>query len=83
MDTIIVGITIAATDSRADYMLPVHVPVKVMTAELAQLVEQVYPEVSFEGQTPMLCSMKNKAVIPGNLTLAQAGVRDGHHLLLV
>lgn len=83
METIIVEITIAATESTADYMLPAHVPVEVLMTELVQLVEQVYPEVTFKGQDPMICSMKDQAVIPAGVTLAQAGVRDGQRLLLV
>lgn len=83
MENIIVELCIAATGNTADFMLPVHVPVNKLISELIKLIEQVYPETSFEQETPVLCDMLNQRMIPGNLTLAQAGIRDSHRLMIV
>ncbi len=83
METIIVEIAISSTAIVSDFMLPAHVPVRSLVEELIKLVEQVYQEITFEGETALLCSLTDQCVLPGNLTLAQCGVRDSHRLLLV
>lgn len=83
MDTIIVELCIGSTGTAADFMLPAHVPVSKLIAELTRLIEQVYPETSFAQEEPVLCDMLSQQVIPFNLTLAQAGIRDSHKLMIV
>lgn len=83
METIIVELCIGATGNTADFMLPVHVTVSKLIAELIKLIEQVYPETSFEQEAPVLCDMLSQRMIPGNLTLAQASIRDSHRLMIV
>ncbi|MBR2942563.1 MAG: EsaB/YukD family protein [Clostridia bacterium] len=83
METIIVEICIGVNAVASDFMLPAHVPVSKLIRELVSLVEQVYQEVTFSGETPMLCSLTSGTIIPMDMTLAQAGVRDSHQLMLV
>jgi len=83
METIIVEICIGVNGVVSDFMLPAHVPVSKLLRELVSLVEQVYQEITFSGETPMLCSLTSGAIIPMDLTLAQAGVRDSHQLMLI
>ena len=56
---------------------------KKLIHEIVRLVEQVFPEITFGGVTPLLFSTANSAAIPEELTLAQAGVRDSNRLILV
>ncbi|MBR4039076.1 MAG: EsaB/YukD family protein [Clostridia bacterium] len=83
METIIVEICIGLNGVVSDFMLPAHVPVGKLIHEIVPLVEQVFQEITFGGQLPMLFSMTSGSVIPSELTLAQAGVRDSHRLVLV
>ena len=83
METIVVEICIAATGTMADFMLPAHIPVSKLTAELVPLIEQAYQEVYFGQEMPVLCDMTSRRISPENLTLAQAGVRDSQRLLIV
>lgn len=83
METIIVEICIGINGVSSDFMLPAHVPVGKLIRELVSLVEQVFQEITFSGETPLLCSLTSGAVIPQDMTLAQAGVRDSHRLMLV
>lgn len=83
METIIVEICIGITGSVSDFVLPAHVPVEALIGEIIKLVEQAFPWLTFDGQMPLLCDSEKGRVIPGHLTLAQAGVRDSSRLLLV
>ena len=83
METIIVELYIGENGATADFMLPAHVPVSQLTGELRGLIEQVYPEISFGQETPVLCDMQTCRIISQNLTLAQAGIRDSHRLMIV
>jgi len=83
METIIVEIVIGANGVVSDFMLPAHVPVEKLIRELVSLVEQVFQEITFGDEPPMLCSLTGGAIIPREMTLAQAGVRDSHRLMLV
>ena len=83
METIIVEICIASTGTVADFMLPAHVQVSKLIGELARLIEQYYQETTFASETPMLCDMNTRRYVPENQTLAQAGIRDGHRLMIV
>lgn len=83
METIIVEICIGLNGVVSDFMLPAHVPVEKLIRELVPLVEQVFQEITFGGQTPMFFSQTSGCSIPPELTLAQAGVRDSHRLILV
>ena len=83
METIIVEICIGLNGVVSDFMLPAHVPVGKLIHEIVQLVEQVFPEITFGAQTPLLFSTASSAAIPAELTLAQAGVRDSNRLILV
>ena len=83
METIIVEICIGLNGVVSDFMLPAHVPVGKLIHEIVRLVEQVFPEITFGGVTPMLFSTANSAAIPEELTLAQAGIRDSNRLILV
>lgn len=82
METIIVEICIAATGNVSDFMLPAHVQISSLIQELVRLVEQAYQEITYGEEPPVLCNLTDGGVIAGNLTLAQAGVRDGHRLML-
>ena len=83
VETIIVEICIGITENVSDFVLPAHVPVDALIVEIIRLVEQVFPHLTFDDEMPMLCDRDKGTVIPGNLTLAQAGVRDSSRLLLL
>lgn len=83
METIIVEICIASTGMVADFMLPAHVQLSKLIGELARLIEQHFQETSFAKEAPMLCDMATRQFLPENQTLAQAGIRDGHRLMIV
>lgn len=83
METIIVEICIAATGNISDFMLPAHIKTSSLIQELVRLVEQAYQEITYGEEPTILCSLTDGSVIAGNLTLAQAGIRDGHRLMLV
>lgn len=83
METIIVEICIGITGNVADFVLPAHVPVESLTGEIINLVEQAFPWLVFDKTQPLLCDGEKGCVIPGHLTLAQAGIRDSSRLLLV
>ena len=83
MENIIVEITLAATGEVVDFMLPAHVPVGEMIGDLTRLVEQVYQQITYSGEQPVLCNQSEGRMIPLDITLAQAGVQDGHKLILV
>lgn len=83
METIIVEICLAATGRVVDFMLPAHVTLEAMMGSLVSLVEQAFQELTYQGGRPMLCDLTTGNVIAPSFTLAQAGVRDGHRLLLV
>ena len=83
METIIVEICIGITGSISDFVLPAHVPVKALTGEIVKLVEQAFPWITFDKELPLLCDGERGTIISGELTLAQAGIRDSARLLLV
>lgn len=83
MENIIVEIMLAATGDTVDFMLPAHIAIGEMMKDLVQLVEQVYQQVSFGDEQPVLFNHSETRPIPLDMTLAQAGIRDGHRLLLV
>ncbi len=83
METIIVEICIGITGCVSDFVLPAHVPVESLISEIIKLVEQAFPWLTFDKQMPLLCDSEKGRVIPGHLTLAQAGICDSSRLLLV
>lgn len=83
METIIVEICIGITGSVSDFVLPAHVPVESLVGEIIKLVEQAFPWITYDKEQPLLCDSEKGCVIPGHLTLAQAGIRDSSRLLLV
>ena len=83
METIIVEICIGSIGTVADFMLPAHVQVSKLIGELARLIEQHFPETTFAQEQLFLCDMASQQMIPENQTLAQAGIRDGHRLMIV
>jgi len=83
METIIVEICIGITGNVSDFVLPAQVPVETLTGEIIKLAEQAFPWITFDTALPMLCDSEKGRVIPGNLTLAQAGIRDSSRLLLL
>ena len=83
METIIVEICIGSIGRVMDFMLPAHVPVGKLIGDLVSLIEQTVPEVAFGNETPLLLSMADQKAIPENWTLAKAGIRDSHRLMIV
>lgn len=83
METIIVEICIGITGNVSDFVLPAHVPVQTLICELIKLIEQVFPYITFDHETPILYEMEKGWPIPLHQSLAQAGVRDSSRLLLV
>lgn len=83
METIIVEVCIGITGCVTDFILPAHVPVSALIEEIARLTEQVFPEITFGNERPLLCDLQSNSIISTHLTLAQANVRDGSRLLLV
>lgn len=83
METIIVEICIGITGNVEDFVLPAHVPVQALTGEIIKLVEQAFPWIAFDKELPLLCDGEKGNIIPGHLTLAQAGIRDSSRLLLL
>lgn len=83
MENIIVEIFIAPIGETADFMLPAHVEVRKILTDLTRLVEQFYQQITYDGEQPLLFSRDNEQVIHLNMTLAQAGIKDGHRLILV
>ncbi len=83
MENIIVEIYIAPVGETADFMLPAHVEVRKILSDLTRLVEQVYQQITYAGEQPLLCCLDDERIIPLNLTLAQAEIKDGHRLILV
>ncbi|MBP3522969.1 MAG: EsaB/YukD family protein [Clostridia bacterium] len=83
METIIVEICIGITGNVSDFVLPAHVPVQALISELIKLIEQVFPYITFDHETPILYEMDKGSAIPMHLSLAQAGIRDSSRLLLV
>lgn len=83
MDTIIVEIRIAVTGRVVDFVLPAHVPVRALLNDMIALVEQAFVHIVVDDELPLLYDQDKAALIPLDLTLAQAGIRDSSRLLLL
>lgn len=82
-ETVITEIRIGITGRVCDFVLPAHVAVSKLVTDLVALTEQAFPEVQVDRQAPMLLDVERQRPLPGELTLAQSGVRDGSRLMLV
>lgn len=83
METIIVEINIAASDENTEFILPAHVKIDSLLPAIIRLVEQTHQELQYDPEHTMLCDPRSQKILPSNITLAQAGVRQGHQLMLV
>ena len=83
METIIVEINIAASDENVEFVLPAHVKVEALLPAIIRLVEQTHQALQFDPEKTMLCDPRSQKILLPSITLAQAGVRQGHRLMLV
>ena len=83
MDTIIVEICIAVTGRVVDFVLPAHVPVRALLNDIIALVEQAFAHIAVDDEQPLLYDRDRAALIPPEMTLAQAGIHDSSQLLLL
>lgn len=83
METIIVEVRMGVSGVVRDFALPAHVRIGVLMADLAELIEQSFPELQMDKENPMLLDAERECPLQRSLTLAQAGIRDGARLIFV
>ncbi|MBE5796767.1 MAG: hypothetical protein E7327_05235 [Clostridiales bacterium] len=83
METIIIEITLGNTGDVAEFMLPAHVPIRSLTQDIAQLVEQVNLSVAFDRESIVLFDLDRSILLQQDWTLAQNGVRDSSRLMIL
>ncbi len=83
METMIVEISIAANQEHPEFVLPAHVPIEELLPAILHQVEQTYQDLQYDPAQTLLCDLRSRRILPASLTLAQAGVRQGHRLLLI
>lgn len=82
METIIIEITLGALDEAASFILPAHVPVRMLLGEIIRQVGLVYWNAEYDAQAMLLDKESCQPLHP-QLTLAQNGVREGSKLILI
>lgn len=83
METIIVQINIAASDENTEFILPAHVKIDSLLPAIIRLVEQTHQELQYDAEHTVLCDPRSQKILSPDITLAQAGIRQGHKLMLV
>lgn len=82
METIIIEITLGALNESASFILPAHVPVKMLLDEIIRQVGLVYWNAEYDAEA-MLLNKENCQLLHPQLTLAQNGIREGSKLMLI
>jgi hypothetical protein len=83
MEKIIVEIKISATGETIDFAIPSESFVHDTVCQIAEIILAMGKGASFDMDTIQLCDLDTHAVLRDELTLLEAGVRDGSRLLLV
>ena len=82
-ETIITEVCIGITGAVCDFVLPAHVPIGTLITDLVVLAEQAFPGLRMDTQNPMLLDAERTVPLCAQLTLAQAGIRDGSRLIFI
>ena len=81
---ILVDVRIPAVDATYDFMLDENTPVEQIKMEIIEMVaKQTQSGKPENTEEFMLFSTKEKRQLQGNRTLYEAGIKDGHSLMLV
>lgn len=83
METMIVELTVGATDVTCEFMLPAHVSLAALTQNIVQLLEQVYQYVAVDRENTVVYDLEQHCALLPEWTLAQSGVRDGSSLIIL
>ena len=83
METMIVEISVPAINETFDFQLPASGMVRDVTTEVARILEETQPGLTFDPESPMLCHLVDGRILSPNDTLAAAGVYDGVRLMLL
>lgn len=81
---IMVDIYIVSIDKTYDFNLDEDTEVGVLTEEISEMVSQK-EKVTLEGKSEAfyLCSKKDNAILPKNLTLRKCQIRTGDFLFMI
>ena len=81
---IIVDIYIPALDTTLDFLLDENKRISTLTGQIVALLEKKLDEKSEAGQEGfLLCSFRQRRILPESLTLKECGITSGSRLLLV
>ena len=81
---LIVDIYIPALDGKYDFMLDENRRVDVLTDSIVKLLETKLNEGAYAGERRfLLCSFRQRRILPEKLTLKECGIKSGCRLLLV
>lgn len=81
---ILVDIYVPTVGNTYDFQLDENEKISTIVEEIGELINQKeHCTLVGEISNLMLCSMDNKSILPGNLTLYQLGIKTGNSLLLV
>jgi len=82
LETIIVEITIGALNEVVQFMLPAHVAVRQLMADITRQICRLFPNVDYDSGA-MLYSLDAMTPIQPEWTLAANNVQDGSSLMLM
>lgn len=82
MDMIIVEVSIPSISTKLDFKIPSGSKVGRVIAEMVNALEATQNNVRFEDDV-ILCDMDNNKVLIPEKYVAEYGIKDGSHLMLI
>ena len=76
-------LTLGITGEKFDFMLPAHIPLASITAEIIRKMEQYLPSIMIDKKSPILLNQDTMKALPYDLSLSASGIRDGSRLMIV
>lgn len=76
-------VLVPGTDTNVDFQLPVQISVNEAATQMANVLETLQHNVSFDRSCLVLCDMDRNYRLPGNVLVANAQIRDGSKLMLL
>lgn len=82
MDNICIDVFVPGINKNYDIMLSPQLSVASAAEYIFRTVSE-YETLEIEGAKPILCSLNDKKVLRGELTLNECGVKDASRLILL